>query len=303
MDERDTSSDKAEAAGEAIVEEPFDPAESDDKGQNGGAGEGGGAGHDAAAPAESSEAPLEGQGPASEPKEEPAEPTLEERLVEARAAGERMRQQMLRIAADFDNFRKRAVRDLDDARRRARQGVIRDFLPVFDNLERATDHAGDTPDPVAFADGIRIVLKQFDDTLRRLGIDRIDAVGAAFDPTLHESIQLVESAEHEVGTVVTMIQPGYKHGEELLRPALVAVSKGPPAAPPEEPAPDGDGDAAGEEPTPPQESGPEAVGAPPAAPAESEGEPPGPSATNSERPPADGDDSKGDGKPDGNVGA
>ena len=158
-----------------------------------------------------------------------APPSLEEALAAARHVAERNREQLLRVAADFDNFRKRTLRDLEEARRRGRQTAVRELLPVFDNLERATN-VGQVPDADALRDGLRLVHRQFLDALKKLGIERIDPVGAAFDPTRHESIHLIESAEHAAGTIVSVVQPGYQMGAELLRPAMVVVSKGPPAA-------------------------------------------------------------------------
>jgi molecular chaperone GrpE len=174
-------------------------------------------------------APPEG---APAPADAPSAPTevesLEAALAAAKQATERTREQMLRVAADYDNFRKRTAREIDDARRRSRQGVIRDMLPVFDNLERAMG-ATAAADAAAIRDGLRLVIRQFLDTLSKLGIERIDAIGAAFDPIVHESIQMVESAEHRAGTVVSVVQPGYRMGSELLRPAMVIVSRGAPA--------------------------------------------------------------------------
>lgn len=254
MNERDTSSSEAPASagasghdGEAVVEEPFDPAECGEAaaasttsaaaadaeaGPNAERAEGG----PSAGPPAAAEQPPSVEGETEPATPPPPEPTLEERLASAKEAQEKVRQQMLRVAADFDNFRKRTVRDLDGARRRARQGVLRDLFPVFDNLERAVAHVSDKSDPAAIAEGIRMVLKQFQDTLRRMEVVRVDPTGEPFDPTVHESIQLVESSEHPAGTIVTVIQPGYLHGEELIRPSLVAVSKGPPAPPAAEPS-------------------------------------------------------------------
>jgi molecular chaperone GrpE len=163
------------------------------------------------------------------PAEGDAPPSLEDALGAARQAAERNREQLLRVAADFDNFRKRTLRDLEDARRRGRQAAVRELLPVFDNLERATN-VGQVADANALRDGLRLVHRQFLDALKKLGIERIDPVGAAFDPTQHESIHLIESADHAAGTIVSVVQPGYHMGAELLRPAMVVVSKGPPAA-------------------------------------------------------------------------
>ena len=146
-------------------------------------------------------------------------------LAEVQKESTRLRDQLLRTAADFDNFRKRSRRDAEDAQRRGRESAVKDLLPVFDNLERATLHADSAPDAKSVADGLRIVLKQFLDTLEKMGIRRVATVGTAFDPSVHEAIQHVDSTE-PAGMIVTEVQPGYAMGDHLLRAALVIVSKG-----------------------------------------------------------------------------
>src|SRR5882757_7961672 len=106
-------------------------------------------------------------------------------VEEARAEVAKIRDQLLRTAADYDNFRKRARRELEDAQKRGREELLRDLLPVFDNLERAVLHASQASDAKAVADGVQMVLKQFGDTLARIGIKRVHTVGSPFDPTLH----------------------------------------------------------------------------------------------------------------------
>lgn len=160
----------------------------------------------------------------------PPEPSPEEKLAQVQAEAARVRDQLLRTAADFDNFRKRSRREAEDAQRRGREGILKDLLSVFDNLERAAGHADTAPDAKSVAEGLRIVLKQFVDTLDRMGIKRIVAVGATFDPAMHEAIQQIESTEHPAGVVIAEVQPGYMLGDYLIRPAMVVVSKGPPAA-------------------------------------------------------------------------
>jgi molecular chaperone GrpE len=155
----------------------------------------------------------------------------EDKLAEAQAEAARTREQLLRTAADFDNYRKRTRREIDDAQRRGRESTIKDLLPVFDNLERATAHADTASDMKSLADGIRIVLKQFLDTLERMSIHRVPTVGKPFDPSVHEAIQQIESTEHPAGVIIAEVQPGYMLGDYLLRAPLVVVSKGPPAAP------------------------------------------------------------------------
>lgn len=155
-------------------------------------------------------------------------PPVGELKVDPQAEIARLRDQLLRTAADFDNFRKRARREQEDATRRGRESAIKDLLPVFDNLERAAAHAEPGADPKAVSDGLRMVTKQFVDTLDRMGIKRVVTVGQPFDPARHEAIQHLESKEHPAGTVVAEVQGGYSIGDFLVRPAMVVVSKGPP---------------------------------------------------------------------------
>jgi molecular chaperone GrpE len=166
--------------------------------------------------------------PPPAPSVPPAAASPEQRLAETQAEAARLRDQLLRTAADFDNFRKRSRREQDDAQRRGREGMIKDLLPVFDNLERAIQHAESMPDVKVVADGLRMVAKQFVDTLEKLGVKRIAAVGKPFDPSQHEAIQHLASAEHPAGVVVAEVQPGYQMGDHLIRAAMVVVSKGPP---------------------------------------------------------------------------
>jgi len=149
-------------------------------------------------------------------------------LEEARAEGQRLRDQLLRVAADFDNFRKRSRRETADAEKRAREELLRELLPVFDNLERAALVAETATDVKALADGIALVTRQFRDTLSKVGIERITAVGQPFDPAVHEAVQQIETTEHAPGTVVSEIQAGYRANERLIRPALVVVAKAAP---------------------------------------------------------------------------
>jgi molecular chaperone GrpE len=162
--------------------------------------------------------------PAAEP------PSPEQRAADAQAEVARVRDQLLRTAADFDNFRKRTRREVEDAQKRGREGAIKELLPVFDNLERAAVHAEGQGEAKAVADGLRIVLKQFLDTLERMGVKRVVAVGQPFDPSVHEAIQQLESAEHPAGVIMAEVQPGYALGDRLIRAAMVVVSKGPPAS-------------------------------------------------------------------------
>jgi molecular chaperone GrpE len=149
-------------------------------------------------------------------------------LEEAKAEGLRLRDQLVRVAADFDNFRKRSRREISDAEKRAQENLLRELLPVFDNLERAAAVAETATDVKALADGIGLVMKQFHDTLAKLGIERIVAIGQPFDPAVHEAVQQIETPEHQPGTVMAEVQAGYRANERLIRPALVVVAKAAP---------------------------------------------------------------------------
>jgi molecular chaperone GrpE len=98
---------------------------------------------------------------------------------------------------------------------------------VFDNLERAMAHTEKATDVQSVADGVRMVIRQFTDTLGKLGIDRIQTVGLPFDPAVHEAIQHLETTDHPPGTVAAEIQGGYRAHDRLIRPALVVVAKAP----------------------------------------------------------------------------
>ncbi len=139
----------------------------------------------------------------------------------------RYKDQLLRTAADFDNFKKRTRKESSEAEKKGREEILRDLLPVFDNLERAMTHAEKATDVQSVSDGIRMVLRQFMDTLTRLGIERVATVGLPFDPSVHEAIQHLESTEHPAGTVAVEIQGGYRTPERLIRPAMVVVAKAP----------------------------------------------------------------------------
>jgi len=141
------------------------------------------------------------------------------------AERDKLKDQLLRTAADFDNFRKRARKDIEDVERRSKESVLVEVLTVIDNLERAVAAADSAVDAQAVAQGVKLVLKSFEDVAQRIGLERVPALGLRFDPAQHDAVQQVESAEHEPGTVMTEILPGYRLGPKLLRAALVVVSK------------------------------------------------------------------------------
>jgi molecular chaperone GrpE len=161
------------------------------------------------------------------PAEAPAAAPEQDPLEVAKAEQAKLKDQLLRTLADFDNFRKRSRRELADAERRGRDDMLKEMLPVFDNLDRASAHAETATDVKALADGIGLVMRQFGDTLTKMGIERVPAVGQAFDPSVHEAVQQLETSDFEPGTIAAEVQAGYKNSEKLIRPALVVVAKAP----------------------------------------------------------------------------
>lgn len=142
----------------------------------------------------------------------------------ARAERDRMREQLLRIAADFDNFRKRSRKEIEEVRRRTIEDTVREVLPIIDNLERATEATAEATDVEAVAAGVQMVLRGFEEVANRLGLKRVKSLGQMFDPTLHDAMQQEGTNEHPPGTIVTEVVPGYELGDRLLRPAIVVVA-------------------------------------------------------------------------------
>jgi molecular chaperone GrpE len=156
---------------------------------------------------------------------QPAEAEVQPDSTTETNDGENIKDQLLRTLADFDNFRKRSRREVADAERIAREDLLRELLPVFDNLERASQHAVGSTDVQSLSEGIQIVLRQFLETLNKLGVERVRSVGCPFDPTVHEAVQQVESAELPAGSVAQELLAGYQMGDRLIRPAMVVVVK------------------------------------------------------------------------------
>ncbi len=173
------------------------------------------------------ETPLDSRDVPEPPSTDPQ--AVPDPAAQAKAEYDKLREQLLRTAADFDNFRKRSRKEVDDAQKRGQERMIKEFLPVFDNLERAALHAESAPDVKSLVDGIKIVLKQLADTLEKVGIKRVQSMGAPFDPNQHEAIQHMESPNVPAGVILAEVQSGYRMGEQLVRAAMVVVSKGPPA--------------------------------------------------------------------------
>jgi len=138
-----------------------------------------------------------------------------------------LKERLLRTLADFDNYRKRAEKEKKTLRRMGAFDVLKDSLAVIDNLERALEAGGGVED---LKQGLRLILRQQEEFLRRHEVERIAAEGQVFDPTVHEAVARQESAEVREPTVIGELQKGYVLHDRLLRPAMVHVAM--PAAPP-----------------------------------------------------------------------
>ena len=142
-------------------------------------------------------------------------------LEEIRRERDALQDRLLRTAAEFDNYRKRMDRERRDLAEYTAGEAIKDLLPIIDNLERALQAAA-LDDPLR--KGVELIHKQMLEILRRRGVTPIEALGADFDPNVHEAVTQEESAQHREGEVMEELQRGYKVGDRLLRPAMVKVA-------------------------------------------------------------------------------
>jgi molecular chaperone GrpE len=142
-------------------------------------------------------------------------------------AAQRERDEYLDLAkrtqADFENYKKRAAKDMTAAGARARIGIIREILPVVDNLERALGVAPESNGD-AFVEGVRLVYRELEGALARAGVEAIAPVGDAFDPNVHEALSVREQEGAESGTVLDVVEKGYRTSDTVVRPARVVVA-------------------------------------------------------------------------------
>jgi len=132
-------------------------------------------------------------------------------------------EEILRRAADLDNYRKRLTKETEDKVRFANQAVVKDFLPVMDNIEMALQHAEEGS---PLREGIELTIKSFKDVLSRHGVTEINSeIGTIFDPAVHEAIMMDNNAEYENNAVTLCVQKGYLLNDRVIRPAKVKVNK------------------------------------------------------------------------------
>jgi molecular chaperone GrpE len=159
---------------------------------------------------------------------------LRQQLAEKEAEAAANLDRYLRERAELDNTKKRLQREKTEAVRFACESLVRDLLPIVDNLERAVEHAEGGGNGQPLVEGVRLVLKGALDLLERNGVRRIEAKGERFDPTRHEALMQVPDAGREPNEVVEQFLPGYQMHERLLRPAQVSVSTQPPVEKPQD---------------------------------------------------------------------
>jgi molecular chaperone GrpE len=153
----------------------------------------------------------------------PTKAELAERLAEVERERDERTDDLKRVAAEFDNYRKRVARDQQSLAARAHERLVKELLPVLDDLERALQAAAEHEE-AELEDGVRLVHRELQKALAKEGLAEIETNGH-FDPHVHEAL-LSQPSEHEDGAILEVLQKGYRLGDRVLRPARVVVSQG-----------------------------------------------------------------------------
>jgi molecular chaperone GrpE len=158
---------------------------------------------------------------ASDAAEEPGEDA--EAAAGSEAPAEDANTQYMRLAADFQNYKKRTEKERFERYSEGKKDLAADILPVLDNFERAV--SDEMKQDAAVAEGLEMILRQLSEALAKNGVTEIEALGATFDPNLHHAVMMEASDAFESGTVCEVLQKGYAIGEKVIRPAMVKVSQ------------------------------------------------------------------------------
>jgi molecular chaperone GrpE len=153
---------------------------------------------------------------------------LKERLAKSEEQAKELEDRLLRLAAEYDNYRKRTAREFEAICQSANENLISKLLDTMDNFERALDAAKNSNDYDSFRKGVELIYTHLKELLKKEGLREIDAVCKPFDPNFHEAVTQCESDEHDEGIVADQMCKGYMLNEKLLRPSKVVVSKGKP---------------------------------------------------------------------------
>ena len=160
-----------------------------------------------------------------EAKEEQKEETKEEISEEEDKKYEELNNKYIRLAADFDNFRKRTSQEKQDLLKYGASEVLRKFISLLDTFERAQNSLKEIDNPQTIKEGYEVVYKQMIDAFKKVGIEEIDALGKEFNPAEHEAVTQIPTDEYEPNHVANILQKGYKLFDKVLRPAMVGVAK------------------------------------------------------------------------------
>lgn len=148
----------------------------------------------------------------------------DKKLKELQEKYDTLNQQYVRLAADFDNYRKRQAQEREDLLKYGAENALKKMIEVLDNFERGKKALADVQDCEKVKESFDLVHKQVEDTLAKLGLEKIEAEGKEFDPNFHEAVMQTPTSEHPENTIITELQKGYKMGDRVLRPTLVNVA-------------------------------------------------------------------------------
>ena len=168
----------------------------------------------------------EGEQPAIAPEGIEEQANLAADLDKAREEAKDLQDRLLRLAAEFDNFKKRMQRERETAMKYAEEGLLRELLPTIDNLERAMEQGRAAAEATALLEGVEMTMSGMRNTLEKFGLKAVDGVGQPFDPNLHEALAMEASDTVPANTILQEYQRGYIFKDRLLRAAKVVVSKG-----------------------------------------------------------------------------
>lgn len=169
-----------------------------------------------------------GDDPAADQQQEETEVDPLEAVTRER---DDLKDRFLRLAAETENYKKRTEREKAEFLKRANESLVKDLLPILDNLERALGHADQQADEESLRQGLELIYQDLQKVLERYGLEAVEAEGNPFDPELHEAMMQQENADVEENTVLQQLQKGYKFQGRLIRPAMVVVSKRPAGEP------------------------------------------------------------------------
>ncbi len=156
---------------------------------------------------------------AAEGAEEQVQETAD---TEATKEEEELNTRYLRLAADFQNYKRRVEKEKGDIYAYANEKIVIELLDVIDNFERALEHSNENE---SFSEGMNLIFKQFRGVLEKSGVEEINALGEDFDPNFHHAVLTENSAEHESGKVTQVLQKGYLLNKKVIRPAMVKVAE------------------------------------------------------------------------------